>query len=176
MILNFYGSQKGLTEKQYNVITSKIKEIAKNQAIKEFRHCDSIGDVDIHEYVLINDLADNIVLYPPCNMEIRGFSAATNKVIIKEENTLSLNLKAMCDKADIMIIAPHETDHLETNGPCIAEELGKKMNVKQILTIRYDGSVIEWPDTKILKLRKRITEKKTDGKTDKNSSNKKNTK
>ena len=157
MVLSYYGSQKGLTDRQYKYITNKITALSKD-TIKEFRHCDTIGIEEIHELILTEGLAESIVLYPPCNTEIRAFCAATNKVIIKEEMTISQGLRQMCVDTDVMIIAPSQTD-TENNGPYIAKELAKKLNVKKIYTITYDGKITQWPDEQLTNLRKKYINK-----------------
>lgn len=159
IIISFYSSQKGITPIQKSLITLKLENYSKESTIKEFRHCDTLFDVDIHEYVLTHNLAETIHLYPPINTEIRGFSAATNKVIINEEMTLSQGLKNICKDTDVMIIAPHEGDE-KHNGSYIAKEQAKKMNVKKIITIDYDGTVSEWPTLNMNNIKKRMLTKK----------------
>lgn len=156
-IVAFYGSNKGITEKQNNCIIERIKSL--KTSITEFRHCDTLIDVNIHEQILLNNLAESIIIYPPTNIEIRGFSAATNKVIIKEEAPLSQNIKRMCNGIDLLIVAPHITDNI-TSGPYITIEIAKKMNVKEILIIYPHGSKTKWPSINTTKIKNKIAKNK----------------
>jgi len=149
--VGFYGTSKGMTEKQRETIKQYIKQIK----ITEFRHTDNLGSVDLHEYLLQNNLAEKIVLYPPNNMEIRGFCAALSNVEIKEENYLSKNLKLLCKDLDLLIIAPGEND-TEKSGAYASLEIGKKNNVKKIIIVKYNSSIEQWPTKDITKIKGRI--------------------
>ena len=142
MVIGFYGSSYGLSEIQFETIINKIKELDVN----EFRHTDTIGSVDIHEYIIMNKLSDKIVLYPPSDMSIRSFSAVTNIVEIKQENNLSQSIKSLCENLDLLIIANNEKDTVNS-GTYACYDIGKKLNTK-IMIITENGSLLHWPNIK----------------------------
>lgn len=147
----FCGTLKGMTELQI----ATVKKIIKDEAPTEYRHCDTTADVEIHEWILINNFTEHIVMYPPINDKIRGFSAATSKVSILPESQLTEGLRRMCFGADIMICVPHQDDNIGS-GPAVAYEIAKKLNVGKIFTVMHNGTILQWPTDNIIKMANKI--------------------
>jgi len=149
--ISFYSSLKGITETQFYYVINLLMLLKRNEKIVNIRHCDLLHDVELHEYILKNDLANRINLYPPMNHKIRGFSAATNKVDILEENVLINNIKQITIDLDLLIILPHKEDK-DDSGPYLTYDIAKKQNVKNIMIVEFDGKTIQWPDKSIKKI------------------------
>lgn len=148
MRVGFTGTQRGMTEDQFNSFTTLMEGLRR---VDEFHHGVCVGsDTEAHQWVRTHKISTKTILHPPLNKSLMSDVEGSETKIAKDY--LDRN-RDIVDETDILIGTPETFTEQIRSGTWYTIRYARKKN-KPIVIIDPSGSIhienIEKLDNKVI--------------------------